>query len=158
MGIWTPSYFTSPALTARPAGQVSILYPYPSTATPDGQLWQAMAGMGFRSPGGYFLVPDGPDRKIGYSAAVGYGADTLTARVLIALHDGRPPPRTATLRAALLAQWASWHASSLVAVFGGEAQPVAALQFLTWLVGRPPIPVDQVDLWERLPASTGPSA
>lgn len=152
VGIWTPSYFTSPTLTARSAGQVAVLYPYPSTSTPAGQLWQAMAGLHFRSPGGYFLVPDGPDDKIGFSAAVGYGADTLTARVLIAVHDGRAPPRTAGLRAALLSQWASWHVSSLVAVFDGEAQPAAALQFLTWLVGKPPVPVDEVDLWEHLPA------
>ena len=156
-GIWTPSYFTSPALTGRPAGRVTLLYPYPSVATPEGQLWQAMAGLHFRSPGGYFLVPDGPDQKIGFSAAVGYGADTLTSRVLIALHQGRPPPRTAALRAAMLAQWASWHVSSMVAARGGQAQP-AALSFLTWLVGRPPTPVDQVDLWAGLPAAPGPDA
>ncbi len=156
-GIGSASYFTSPALTGRPAGQVSLLYPYPSAATPEGQIWQAMADLHFRSPGGYFLVPDGPDGRIGFSAAVGYGSDTLTARVLIALHDGRPPPRTAALRTAMLAQWATWHVSSVVAVRGGEAQP-AAIGFLTWLVGRPPTPVDQVDLWQGLPAAPGPVA
>lgn len=150
--IWTPAYFTSPALTSQPAGAVTVLYPYPSVATPAGQLWQAMAGLHFRSPGGYFLVPDGPRQQIGFSAAVGYGADTLTARVLIALHEGRPPPPTTALRAALLAQWAEWHVSRLVAVVNGEAHPAASLQFLTWLVGRPPRHVDEVALWTGLPA------
>jgi hypothetical protein len=148
-GVWTPSYFTSASMTTRPAGQVTVLYPYPSVATPEGQLWQAMAGMHYRSPGGYFLVPDGPGQRIGFSAAVGYGADTLTARVFIALDRGRPPAETPALRSALLAQFGSWRVSSLVAVFGPEPDPVS-LQFITWLVGKPPKQVENVDVWDHM--------
>jgi hypothetical protein len=151
VGIGTPSYFTSDSLAATPAGRVIVLYPYPSVASPEGQLWQAVADMHFRSPGGYFLVPDGPGRRIGFSASVGYGADTLTARVFIALDQGHPPAQTPALRAALLAQFGSWHVSSLVAVFGPVSRPDASSQFLTWLAGRPPTPVDDVDVWDHLP-------
>ncbi len=150
--IGAPSYFTSASLAGTPAGRVTLLYPFPSTPSPEGQLWQAMAGMHFRSPGGYFLVPDGPGQKIGFSPALGYGADTLTARVLVGLYHGRPPVETAALRSALLAQWGSWHVSSLVAVFGPVSQPAASRQFMTWLVGRPPVPVDGVDVWDHLPS------
>jgi hypothetical protein len=150
----TPAYFTSPALTKRPAGQVTVLYPYPSVATPEGQLWQARSAMHFRSPGGYFLVPDGPEGHIGFSAAISYGADTLTARVLISLDAGRPPAETPALRAALLSQFRSWRVSSLVAVFGSVPQP-AALSFLTWLAGRPPVRVDDVYVWDRPPVGSG---
>jgi hypothetical protein len=150
----TPGYFTSPAMTSRPAGQVTLLYPYPSVATPEGQLWQARSAMHFRSPGGYFLVPDGPERRIGFSAPVSYGADTLTARVLIALDEGRPPEETPALRAALLSQFRSWQVSSLVAFFGQAPEPTA-LAFLTWIAGRPPVRVDDVYLWDRPTLGSG---
>ncbi len=143
----TPSYFTSPNSTARPAGQVVVLYPYPSVATPEGQLWQAASGLRFRTPGGYFLVPDGPGGRIGFSPAVGYGADTLTARTFVALHDGHPPPETAPLRAALAAQLAAWRVSNVVAVSGPVPQP-AVVQFITWLVQRPPTRTGDVDVWD----------
>jgi hypothetical protein len=147
----TPSYFTSSSLTDQPGGRVTVLYPYPSAGSPEGQLWQAMAGLHFRSPGGYFLVPDGPGHRIGFSAAVGYGADTLTARVFIALYAGHPPTQTAALRAALLAQWASWHVSSLVAVLGPETHPTGSLQFMTWLAGKPPTRAVDVEVWDHIP-------
>ena len=147
----TPAYFTSPLLGATPAGSVSILYPYPSSAAPEGELWQAVSGMHFKSPGGYFLVRDGPGHTIGFSPVVSYGADTLTATVLIQLHAGTPPPETPQLRTALLAQFRSWNVRSLVASFESEPRPDGALQFLTWLVGRPPTRDIDVDVWNLLP-------
>jgi hypothetical protein len=151
-GVPTPSYFTSSSLAEQPAGQVTVLYPYPSLDTPEGQLWQAMADLHFRSPGGYFLVPDGPGQRIGFSAAVGYGADTLTARVFVALYAGHPPAQTAALRAAVLAQWGSWRVSSLVAELRPQPYPAPALGFITWLVGKPPTRVEDVEVWDHFPA------
>jgi hypothetical protein len=151
-GVRTPSYFTSSSLADEAPGRVTLLYPYPSLDTPDGQLWQAMADFHFRSPGGYFLVPDGPGQRIGFSTAVGNGADTLTARVFIALYAGHPPAQTAALRAAVLAQLASWRVSRLVAAFGPEPNPAASLRFITWLAGEAPTRVDGVEVWDHLPA------
>ncbi len=150
-GVETPDYFTSAAQTGTAPGRVSVLFPYPSSAVPVGQLWQVMAGLHFRTPGGYFLVPHGPGRRIAFSPVVGYGADTLTARVFLALYHGRPPAETTALRSALLAQWGSWHVSSLVAVPVPASEPAVSVPFLTWLMGRPPASVGGVDHWNRLP-------
>jgi hypothetical protein len=96
-------------------------------------------------------VRDGPGHTIGFSPVVSYGADTLTATVLIQLHAGTPPPETPQLRTALLAQFRSWNVRSLVASFESEPRPDGALQFLTWLVGRPPTRDIDVDVWNLLP-------
>ena len=90
-----PAYFT---LTGPPAGapdSVALIYPYPSSPTPQGQLWQAQADLRFKMPGGYFLVPQPPGRTIAFSPTLGYDTDTLTARTLIALAAGIPPARDA---------------------------------------------------------------
>jgi hypothetical protein len=144
-----PAYFSSSSLTSTPAGAVTLLYPYPSSSVPNGQLWQAVADMHFKSVGGYFLVPDGPEGHIGFSPVVSYGADTLTARTLISLYDGDPPPETTGLRLALLAQLRAWRVSSIVASFGGVPDPARSLAFLTWMAGRPPVHDVDVDLWRR---------
>jgi hypothetical protein len=108
-----------------------------------------MADMHFKSVGGYFLVPDGPEGHIGFSPVVSYGADTLTARTLISLYNGDPPTETTSLRLALLAQLRAWHVSSIVASFGGVPDPARSLAFLTWMVGRPPVHDVDVDVWRR---------
>jgi hypothetical protein len=96
-------------------------------------------------------VRDGPGHTIGFSPVVSYGADTLTATVLIQLHAGTSPSETPQLRTALLAQFRSWNVRSLVASFESEPRPDGALQFLTWLVGRPPTRDIDVDVWNLLP-------
>ena len=56
----TPAYFTSAGVSEIPTGSVAMLYPFPSSVTPNGQAWQAVAKLSFKMPGGYFLVPLGP--------------------------------------------------------------------------------------------------
>jgi hypothetical protein len=150
-GVTAPAYFTSASLDHTRPGQVMVLYPYPSSAVPAGQLWQALAGMHFKSPGGYFLVPDGPNHTIGFTPTVPYGSNTLTARVLGQVYKGTPPPETAALRLALLAQFRSWHVSSIIASLAAVPQPGSSLQFLTWLVGTPPVRDVDVEAWHHLP-------
>jgi hypothetical protein len=145
-----PAYFTSPSLDRIPDGSVALLYPYPSTPTPQGQLWQASSRMHFKMPGGYFLVPQSPGRAIAFTPTLGYDTDTLTARTLIALAAGTPPTETAPLRAALVAQLRSWHVATLVASPADVAQPAQSLQFLTWLAGTSPRPGPGVLVWYHL--------
>jgi len=135
--VGTPAYFTSPAMSEIPAGSVALLYPFPSSLTPNAQAWQAVAKLHFMMPGGYFLVPSGPDRSIAFSTALSYTRSTLTARVLTGLESGRVPGETATLRTGLRAQWHRWRVDSLVAVPEGEPDPTAVVAFLTWVVGAP---------------------
>jgi hypothetical protein len=135
--VGTPAYFTSPDLTAIPEGSVALLYPFPSSITPNAQAWQAVAELRFAMPGGYFLVPSGPSRHIAFSPRLSYTRSTLTARVLTGLESGRPPVETPALRTALRSQWRRWKVESLVAFPEGETDPAAVLGFLTWVVGRP---------------------
>ena len=146
-----PAYFTSPALDRVPVGSVALLYPFPSTPTPQGQLWQATADMRFKMPGGYFLVPQSPLRTIAFTPAIGYDTNTLTARTLIALAAGTPPAETPGLRAALVAQLRSWDVRTLLATTTGVARPAQSLQFLTWLAGVPPVANHGVLAWYHFP-------
>jgi len=134
--VGTPAYFTSPALSNIPEGSVALLYPFPSSVTPNAQAWQAVAKLSFAMPGGYFLVPSGPDRTIAFSPALSYTRATLTARVLTALESGHAPDETPALRTALRAQWHRWGVDSLVVFPEGEPDPVAVIHFFTWVVGE----------------------
>jgi hypothetical protein len=136
--VGTPAYFTSPAVSAIPSGSVALLYPFPSSLTPNAQAWQAVAKLRFAMPGGYFLVPSGPAQTIAFSPALSYTRSTLTARVLTGLAAGPAPARTPALRAALRAQWRRWGVDSLVAFPEGEPDPASVIAFLTWVVGAPP--------------------
>jgi hypothetical protein len=138
--VGTPAYFTSPALKHIPAGSVAVLYPYPSSITPNGQAWQAVAGMHFRMPGGYFLVPGDAGNHIAYSPTLAYTRDTLTAEVLNKLSLGTPPPLTPALRASLLDEFRQWHVRSVIAVPAGTARPAQSIAFFTSLLGKPPVP------------------
>jgi hypothetical protein len=136
--VGTPPYFSSQALKQIPEGSVAVVYPYPSSATPSAQVWQAVAGMHFRMPGGYFLVPEGPDNHIAFSPALAYTRATQTAEVLNQLFLGTPPPLTPTLRNALLDEFHSWKVRSVVAFPAGTAKPGQAVAFFTSLLGKSP--------------------
>jgi hypothetical protein len=144
-----PAYFSSRSLARIPVDSVALLYPFPSTPTPQGQLWQATGNLHFKMPGGYLLVPQSPHHSIAFSPAIGYDADTLTARTLIALAAGSPPIETPALRSALVAQLRSWQVRTLLASTAA-AEPAQSLQFLTWLAGAPPTSDHGVLAWYHL--------
>jgi hypothetical protein len=52
-----PTWFTSEG-ASLPAGSVAVVYPYASASDASAMLWQAMANMSFRMPGGYAIIPD----------------------------------------------------------------------------------------------------
>ena len=135
--VGTPAYFTSPAALKIPVDSVALLYPFPSSVTPNAQAWQAVAKLRFKMPGGYFLVPSGPSRAIAFSPKLSYTRATLTARVLTSLESGRAPILTPALRRALRAQWQRWDVDSLVVFPEGEPDPAAVIGFFTAVVGRP---------------------
>ncbi len=148
-----PSYFGSPAVRRIPNGSVALLYPYPTAILPSAMLWQAEAGMRFKMPGGYFLVPSGPAHGIAYSPTLLYGANTLTARTLDVTFASGPPRETPTLRRALRDQLGAWHVDSIVASLVGVPDPGASLRFFIWLTGRAPASTSGgVDAWYGLQA------
>ena len=145
-----PVYFSSPALKRIAPDSVALLYPYPSSLTPQGQLWQAQSHLRFKMPGGYFLVPQPPGRTIAFALTLGYNTDTLTARTLIALAAGIPPPETPALRTALIVQLRAWHVQNLLASTVGVARPTQSVQFLTWLAGKPATVQSGMLVWNHL--------
>jgi len=54
-----PSWFTSGA-RSLPAGSAALVYPVASSSNDSSMLWQAMAQLEFRMPGGFAVIP-GPD-------------------------------------------------------------------------------------------------
>lgn len=144
-----PPFFTSPAVHRIPAGSVAMLYPYPSALFPRAQVWQAEAGMPFRTPGAYLLVP-GADQRIAFNPAYSYSRATLSATVFIPLGQGSAPPETPALRRALLAEMRSWHVQTFLATMAGTVKPGQAMDFLTWLLGRPTALQDGTYVWSHL--------
>lgn len=139
-----PTFFTSSALKRIPTGSVAVLYPYPSSAMPNGSLWQAVADFRFRQPGGTILEPGGPNGDVAFDPTTGYGVDTLTASVLIGMQQGHIPAETPALRTALRAELTSWHVRSFVAFPAGTPDPPAEVAFFTWLFARPPTALPQL--------------
>jgi hypothetical protein len=137
-----PTYFTSAAVDSVPPGSTVLLYPYPAWAV-DGSLpvvWQASAGIRFRTVGGYFLVP-----SAGTHAAT-YQRDTRTSEVLGSLYSQGVPELTPALRAELRAELRSWHVHTVLAVPAG-VDPAGSIRFFEWLIGRPPTHSHGVDAW-----------
>jgi hypothetical protein len=54
-----PSWFTG-AARSLPAGSAALVYPIANPSNDSAMLWQAMANMQYRQPGGFAVIP-GPD-------------------------------------------------------------------------------------------------
>lgn len=145
-----PTYFTASSSSRIPTGSVALLYPFATATEPSAVLWQAEANMGFKMPGGYFLVPSGTQHRIAFNPIVQYDTDTLTARTLSRTFAEGPPPETPALRNALRSQLKSWHVQTIVANLVGVPNPDASLQFFIWLTGRAPTPEPGVEVWYGL--------
>jgi hypothetical protein len=150
-------YFTSPAVQDLPAGQVAIVYPFPSGNEPQGMLWQTQAGMRFSMPGGYFLVPQGRGGSI---ADTWYAYNDYRSELssdLSRLSAGVPVPHTAAARRAMRQELASWHVRSAVAVPapGTDAQAVA---YLSWVFGASPTRRSGAYVWTHLGRTADPNS
>ena len=148
----TPAYFTSDDVRAVPADSVALLYPYPDAAVDDAlpMLWQASANMRFKTPGGYFLVPQAS------TGLTSEGRTTLTGSTLADLYNGVTVPRSPTLRAQLRQQLATWKVHTILAAPVGT-NPGAAISFLSWLVGRGPVSSGGMDVWYHVQTGRGSS-
>jgi hypothetical protein len=148
----TPAYFTTDGVDAVPAGSAALLYPYPAAGVDDAlpMLWQATAKMRFKTPGGYFLVPQA------VTGRTSEGRVTFTGSTLNALYDGVKITRSAGLRAQLWRQLDTWRIGTVIAEPVG-ADPGAAISFLSWLIARRPVSSGGVDVWYHLRSGGGSS-
>jgi hypothetical protein len=144
----TPPFFTAGAVRRLPEGSVALVLPFANRRVSKAMTWQAEAGMWFRMPGGYVIVPDRDGRPR-------FDTNPNTATMAFGeIQRGLPAPElTAGRRRALAANLKGWGVD--VIVVGPMKHQDTMLRFLTDLLGRRPVPVDGVYLWRdatvRLP-------
>ncbi|HXA27460.1 MAG TPA: hypothetical protein VN193_01825 [Candidatus Angelobacter sp.] len=138
-----PPFFTSDAAQRLPSSGSVLVAPFTSDFTAVAPMaWQASAGMAYRMPGGYAMIPDasgrahqGPPPTALSDAlqgiAAGRGAPVLSPSVLARMRDDM---RHWDVRAALV---------------GPMPHRTEATAFLTALLGCAPEAVDGVDVWEH---------
>lgn len=132
-----PVFFRSPAASTVPAGSVAVLYPYPSAAVADAELWQVAADLRFRMAGGYDLVPAPGTGEVSTSALTPDTRTTATGQVLTELYVGQVPQRSPAIQSAVRAELTAWHVTRVVAVLT-PLDRTAVLGYLNWLMGVAP--------------------
>ena len=141
-----PPFFTGAEVRRIPAGSVALVAPFPTARASRAMAWQAMAGMRYRMPGGYFVGPDADGRpKFG---PVGTRLSGWMTKIRL---GWRKPTLGPGLRRALVADLVRWRVETVVV---GPMDPPATeatmVRFLTELLGRPPERVAGVWVWWRV--------
>ena len=134
--VMAPAFFTGPGVQRLPPGSVVLVAPFASAYTGSAAMgWQAQAGMRFRMPEGYMYGPNwlspAPSRM-------------QSAMQAIQLYADRPPlpPR---YRTQLLDELGQWRVRTVIV--GPMDNEDAMVDFITRLLGRPPVETDGVFLW-----------
>jgi hypothetical protein len=126
-----PQWFRSPAVRHVPEGSVLLTYPFPDVATAEPMVWQAVANMRFRMPGGYLITP----AQGGRATFLG-GVDTLAAQVLIGCWNGGTENLGSATETALRQELLNWRVATIVVPINQPHASCATGVFKT-LVGRP---------------------
>jgi hypothetical protein len=135
----TPAFFTGAAVRELPRDDVALVLPFPYRSS-EAMTWQAEAGMWFRMPGGYIIIPR-PDGRPRF-----YAAPTPASKAFTSIRAGRPPPKlTGALRRALAGDFVRWRVGSVIV--GPMPNQTAMVGFLTDLLDARPEQVDGVYLW-----------
>ena len=138
--VQVPTFFTGRDVQRIPVGSVALLAPYPSPRNAAPMFWQAMAGLRFRMPGGYFVGPD-PSGKPRY----GSNSRRLSG-VMAKIRSGwRAPKLGPELRAELAGDLVYWQVSTVV--IGPMERQARMVSFFTALLGRRPSQVGGVWVW-----------
>jgi hypothetical protein len=98
--------------------------------------------MRFKMPGSYALVPAHG------AAGSQWWTPTLTSGTLGSIVGGRTVEETAALRHALRSQWRAWNAQTFIIGLGPNE--AFARQFVSWVIGRPPVQRQGVHVWYEL--------
>jgi hypothetical protein len=136
-----PSFFTSGAAQQLPAKGSVLVAPFTTDFTASAPMvWQAEAGMAYRMPGGYAMIP-------GLGGVTHQGPTTTAlSDVLQGIAAGRPAPTlTATVRAQLLEDMRRWEVRAVVV--GPMAHGAQATALISELVGCAPQSTGGVDVW-----------
>jgi len=139
-----PAWFTSGA-RSLPAGSAALIYPVADSGNDSSMLWQAMAQMDFRMPGGFAVIPgaDGTNTFNGQPSPLEEALDQC---------EGGAPAAPEFPAAALRAQLRQWHTET-VAVVPTAPGAACATALFTGALG-PAHPVGGVLLWPKLGAAS----
>ena len=138
-----PSFFTGAAVRRVPQGSVVLVAPYPGPSAATPMTWQAVAGMRYRMPGGYFVGPR-PDGKPRYGAP----ANRLASK-LIQLGAGWEVPKLDPYsRLTYTYNLVQWRVRTVVVgPMRDRLWHDNTVRMLTELLGRPPSREGGVDVW-----------
>jgi hypothetical protein len=138
-----PPFFTSGRLVSvlpHRDGSVLVL-PYSSDVTStEAMVWQALAGMDFRMPEGYAMIPD----RTGVTH-LGPPPTALSRALREIAAGGGAPALDDASRAAFAAQLDAWRVRAVVV--GPMPHRDAAVRIVTALFGCPPVAQGGVDVW-----------
>jgi hypothetical protein len=139
-----PTWFTT-AARSLPAGSAALIYPLATPSNDSSMLWQAMANMQFRMPGGFAVIP-GPT---GANTFVGEASPLEAA---LAQCEGGATSVAAFPAADVRDQLRRWHTET-VAVDPSAPGAACAQALFTRALGRPRREGD-VLVWPRLPTAS----
>jgi hypothetical protein len=128
-----PAFFAGGSASRIPAGSVALVVPLSLNTDGRAVLWQAAAGMRFRMPEGYAIIPE--------LTPIG---SRLSAQVHAAA-GGEPIVLTDTDRNQVLNELASWHVKTVV--IGPMVNEEWEVQLFSSLFNRPPQRMEGVYVW-----------
>jgi hypothetical protein len=142
--VQVPAFFTGSEVERIPSGSVALVAPFPRPANASAMLWQAMADLRFRIPGGYFVGPD-PTGRPRYGA----NARPLSRRLAQLYAGGKTPRLKPAQRARLVEDLAHWRVGTvIVGPMRRSGTETTTVALFADLLGRPPSLVGGVWLWE----------
>jgi hypothetical protein len=149
-----PLFFTSAEVRRIPEGSVALVAPFPSAQASRAMMWQAMADMHYRMPGGYFVGPDA--QGMAKFGPVGTRLSGWMTKIRL---GWRKPTLVPELRQQLVADLVRWQVGTVV-VGPMDSPPTEAtmVQFFTELLGRPPEQVAGVWVWWNVRPRSLPGA
>jgi len=131
-----PAFFTGPAVHRLEPGSVALVAPFSSAYGGSAAMgWQARSGMRFRMPEGYMYGPNWlsppPSRMQSFMTA-------------IQLYSDRPP-LPPSYRSQLLDELRKWEVRAIIV--GPMDNQDVMVDFMTRLLGRPPVETGGVFVW-----------
>jgi len=139
-----PTWFTT-AAPSVPAGSTAVIYPWATAADDSAMLWQAMADMTFRMPGGFAVIP-GPTGASSFSAQASPLQGALAGCTAGASSTPSLPP------GAVRTQLRTWHTRIVVVVPTSPGAACARALFAGAL--GPPQRAGGVVVWSNLPSAS----
>jgi hypothetical protein len=134
-----PAWFTG-AARSLPAGSAALVYPIASSSEDSAMLWQAMANMQFRQPGGFAVIP-------GANGANTFNGDPSPLQGALAACEGGALTPPAFPAEELRAQLRAWNTQT-VAVPTTALGSACAKELFTDALG-PPRATGGVLVWQR---------